>query len=118
MEEKKVVLKRKKKLVLKKKAFAFLIITILLIIILTIILVKIILNSKNLNLEYEKELNVSLNDKITNLDAIRKIKNGKILTKKKKINTTKIRKIKVTFEVEDYFKKKNKCNYIIIINDK
>ena len=74
MEEKKVVLKRKKKLVLKKKAFAFLIITILLIIILTIILVKIILNSKKLNLEYEKELNVSLNDKITNLDAIRKIK--------------------------------------------
>lgn len=118
MEEKKVVLKRKKKLVLKKKAFAFLIITILTIIILTIILVKIILNSKKLNLEYEKELNVSLNDKITNLDAIRKIKNGKILTKKKKINTTKIRKIKVTFEVEDYFKKKTKYHYIIIINDK
>lgn len=118
MGEKKVVLKRKKKLVLKKKAFAVLITTLLAIIILTIILVKIIINSKKLNLEYEKKLNVSLNDKITNLDAIKKIKNGKIITKKKKINTTKVRKIKVTFEVEDYFKKKIKYHYTIIIKDK
>ena len=88
------------------------------IVVVILIIGGIYLNSKMLVLEYEHNIEVDVNEKLYNLDAIKNIKNGKIITKKELVNTTKLGKVKVTFQVENFFKKRVKYKYIVNVVDK
>ena len=101
---------------MKKKVKKIIVISVLVVVIL--IIGGIYLNSKRLVLEYEHNIEVDVNEKLYNLDAIKNIKNGKIITKKELVNTTKLGKVKVTFQVENFFKKRVKYKYIVNVVDK
>ena len=101
---------------MKKKVKIIIVISVLVVVIL--IIGGIYLNSKRLVLEYEHNIEVDVNEKLYNLDAIKNIKNGKIITKKELVNTTKLGKVKVTFQVENFFKKRVKYKYIVNVVDK
>ena len=101
---------------MKKKVKIIIVISVLVVVIL--IIGGIYLNSKMLVLEYEHNIEVDVNEKLYNLDAIKNIKNGKIITKKELVNTTKLGKVKVTFQVENFFKKRVKYKYIVNVVDK
>ena len=101
---------------MKKKVKIIIFISVLVVVIL--IIGGIYLNSKRLVLEYEHNIEVDVNEKLYNLDAIKNIKNGKIITKKELVNTTKLGKVKVSFQVENFFKKRVKYKYIVNVVDK
>lgn len=101
---------------MKKKVKIIIFISVLVVVIL--IIGGIYLNSKRLVLEYEHNIEVDVNEKLYNLDAIKNIKNGKIITKRELVNTTKLGKVKVTFQVENFFKKRVKYKYIVNVVDK
>ena len=101
---------------MKKKVKIIIFISVLVVVIL--IIGGIYLNSKRLVLEYEHNIEVDVNEKLYNLDAIKNIKNGKIITKRELVNTTKLGKVKVTFQVENFFKKRVKYIYIVNVVDK
>lgn len=100
-----------------KKKRVVIVILIFLILIIGVVFVVVFINSKKLKLEYKKKIEISINEKIYNLDSIKNIENGKVLTKKAKVNTTKTGRIKVKFEIEDYFKRKSIYHYTVIIKD-
>ena len=101
---------------MKKKVKIIIVISVLVVVIL--IIGGIYFNSKRLVLEYENNIEVDVNEKLYNLDAIKNIKNGKIITKRELVNTTKLGKVKVTFQVENFFKKRVKYKYIVNVVDK
>ena len=101
---------------MKKKVKIIIFISVLVVVIL--IIGGIYLNSKRLVLEYEHNIEVDVNEKLYNLDAIKNIKNGKIITKRELVNTTKLGKVEVTFQVENFFKKRVKYKYIVNVVDK
>lgn len=101
---------------MKKKVKIIIVISVLVVVIL--IIGGIYLDSKMLVLEYENNIEVDVNEKLYNLDAIKNIKNGKIITKRELVNTTKLGKVKVTFQVENFFKKRVKYKYIVNVVDK
>ena len=101
---------------MKKKVKIIIVISVLVVVIL--IIGGIYLNSKRLVLEYEHNIEVDVNEKLYNLDAIKNIKNGKIITKRELVNTTKLGKVKVSFQVENFFKKRVKYKYIVNVVDK
>ena len=76
------------------------------------------LNSKKLLLEYDKEITLELNNEIYNIDSIKKVKNGSIETKKEKIDTSKPGEKKISFIIKDFYGKKKKYTYTIIVVDK
>ena len=100
----------------EEKVKIIIVISVLVVVIL--IIGGIYLNSKRLVLEYEHNIEVDVNEKLYNLDAIKNIKNGKVITKKELVNTTKLGKVKVTFQVENFFKKRVKYKYIVNVVDK
>lgn len=106
----------KKKIRIKNK---WLLISILLVVILivSLISVAVFITSKKLVLDYDKKVELSIHQKYYSLDSIKKIENGKILTKNKKIDTSKIGEQKINFEVEDCFKRKSKYKYTIKVID-
>lgn len=99
-----------------KRTTKIIIITLVIILIVTIF--GIYLNSKKLILEYRDNLEVLLNQEVYNLDNIKEIKNGKILTEKKQIDTTEISKKEITIKVENFFKKIKEYKYTVTIVDK
>lgn len=101
---------------MKKKVKIIIVISVLVVVIL--IIGGIYLNSKRLVLEYENNIEVDINEKLYNLDAIKNIKNGKIITERELVNTTKLGKVKVSFQVENFFKKRVKYKYIVNVVDK
>ena len=101
---------------MKKKVKIIIVISVLVVVIL--IIGGIYLNSKRLVLEYEHNIEVDVNEKLYNLDAIKNIKNGKIITKRELVNTTKLGKVKVSFQVENFFKRRVKYRYIVNVVDK
>ena len=101
---------------MKKKVKIIIVISVLVVVIL--IIGGIYLNSKRLVLEYENNIEVDINEKLYNLDAIKNIKNGKIITERELVNTTKLGKVKVSFQVENFFKRRVKYIYIVNVVDK
>ena len=101
---------------MKKKVKIIIVISVLVVVIL--IIGGIYLNSKRLALEYENNIEVDINEKLYNLDAIKNIKNGKIITERELVNTTKLGKVKVSFQVENFFKRRVKYIYIVNVVDK
>lgn len=108
--------KKKTKTKLKKNVvFVSLIIFILII---ALVLGIIYINSKKLTVKYSDKIEVNINQEIFNLDNIKEVKNGKISTKKEKIDTKTIGKKEVTIEIEDHFKKIKKITYTVNVKDK
>ncbi len=76
------------------------------------------LNSKKLVLEYDEKVTVELNNEIYNIDNIKKVTNGSIETKKEKIDTSKPGEKRITFIIKDFYGKKKKYTYTIVVVDK
>ena len=74
--------------------------------------------SKILIVKLKKNIELSLNEEYFNTDSVIQIKNGELLTKKEKVDTTKIGSYKVTLKVKDYFKKEKKYTYEVNVIDK
>ena len=101
-------MKRKKIIVISLVILVFLIL---------LVLVGIFVNSKKMSIKYNTKVEVSLNQKIYNTDNVKSLKNGTILTKKKRIDTASIGKKEVTIKVKDYFKRIKKFKYTVTIKD-
>lgn len=101
-------MKRKKIIVISLVILVFLIL---------LVLVGIFVNSKKMSIKYNTKVEVFLNQKIYNTDNVKSLKNGTILTKKKRIDTASIGKKEVTIKVKDYFKRIKKFKYTVTIKD-
>ena len=73
--------------------------------------------SKEVKIIYKKDNKININDILYNTDLIKKIKNGKLISKKEKIDTSKLGKKKIEIKVKDSFKKTKKITYYIEIVD-
>ena len=102
----------------KKKVILIVLITLVLLLSIGIISVYLFINSKGLKVKVKNNIKVNINDKIYNTDYLTIIKNGKIITKKEIVDTSKPGKKKVTVEVKDYFKKIKKYTINIEVIDK
>lgn len=102
----------------KKKRILIILLIILFIFIIGIVCIKLFIDSKRLMVEFDKKVEVVLNQKVYNLDYIKVLKNGTILTKRKQIDTKTIGKKEIKVKVKDYFKKIKVYKYIVDIKDK
>lgn len=75
-------------------------------------------NSKKLILEYAKNIELNINEEYYNLDNIKKIENGSIITSKEKIDTSKIGSIEISFDVKDCQDKVTTYQYTVQVVDK
>lgn len=99
---------------MKKK----IIISIILLLIISLIIGTIIfINSKKLSVKIENNPKVLINTETYNIDYIKDIKNGTLVTKKNKIDTSKLGKQKITITIKDYFKNNKEYKYEITIYD-
>ena len=73
--------------------------------------------SKELLVIISRNIDVSLGDKIYNTDAVKKIVNGKVVDKKKVINTDKVGIQKIKLTIEDYFKKTKDYSFEVEVKD-
>ena len=73
--------------------------------------------SKELLIVIDKKITASLGDTIYNTDAVKKIVNGKVVDKKKVINTDKVGIQIIVLTVEDFFKKTKKYSYEVEVKD-
>lgn len=106
---------KKKKLRLKKKVC--ILFTTINFLIVGAFLCYFYLDAHKLVVKYDKDIDVSVNDKIYNLDNVEVLKNGKIITKKRIVNTSKVGVYDVDIEVEDIFKKKSTYKYTVNVYD-
>ena len=74
--------------------------------------------SKSLKVKIKKKIEVSLNEKIYNTDAIISIINGKVITKKKTLDTTKVGSYSVNLKVKNQFKNIKKYSFQLTVVDK
>ena len=108
--------KNKSNKVKKNKSLIIIMITILLLIFLIGIILFI--KSKQLEITTKKDKNINIYEKVYDRELIKKVKNGKIVSKKKLIDTRKLGKKNVTIEVKNYFNKIKKYTYTVNIVDK
>ncbi len=73
--------------------------------------------SKTLKIDIAKNIEVLVGDKLYNTDAVKNVINGKIITKKEKIDTSNIGKKTIKITIEDFFKKKKDYKYDVIVKD-
>ena len=106
------VVKKKK---INKKAIIILVIigVVLIVSIGALIFVK----SKALKINLKKNNKVEINSRLYNTDKIESIKNGKIISKKEKVDTSKLGKKTIKLKVKTYFKKEKSYSYIIKVVD-
>ena len=77
-----------------------------------------IYSSKKLLVKIDNNIEVSINSEVYNTDYIKVIANGKIITKKDKIDTTKVGEQVIKVKVQDYFKKEKDYTYKLNVYDK
>lgn len=77
-----------------------------------------IYTSKKLLVKINNNIEVSINDEVYNTDYIKVIANGEIITKKEKIDTTKVGEQVITIKVKDYFNKEQEYSYKVNVYDK
>ena len=91
---------------MKKKKLLIIILIIAFVLLISLgIGIYIFINSKKLRISFKNNIVVNINDEIYNLDYVKKVKNGTILTKKEKIDTSKTGTKEVSIKVKNYFKK-------------
>lgn len=103
--------KRKNK---KKITISIIAIIIIIITISTYIFIK----SKELKITIKDNIKININEKAYNTDYITKIKNGKLISVKEAIDTSKLGKKKIFIKIKDYFKKEKIFSYTVNIIDK
>lgn len=75
-------------------------------------------NSKKLKYKIDNNIEINILAKAYNTDFIKNIKNGKLISKKKLIDTSKLGTIKVSVTLKDYFKKNKTVTYKVKVIDK
>ena len=75
-------------------------------------------NSKSMSYKIDKDIEVNIFDKVYNTDYINKIKNGKLITNKKLIDTSKLGTTNVSLKLKNYFNKTKKVTYKVKVVDK
>ena len=96
---------------------------ILTILIVLIIMVSLIVggyffySSKTLQVKIDNNIEVSINNEIYNTDYIKVISNGKLITKKEKIDTTKVGEQVIKVKVKDYFNREKEYSYNLNVFD-
>ncbi len=103
----------------RKKKKSLKLIPIIIILVLCIIGISFILftNSKKLVVQSIDTKDVPLNEEIYNTDFIEKVKNGEIITKKEKIDTSKIGKQTIKVVIKNYYKKEKEYKFTLNVID-
>lgn len=102
---------------LKKKAKIIITVIIILILITVAIGTYYFYSSKKLLVKIDNNIKVSINNEVYNTDYIKIIANGKIITKKEQIDTTKVGEQVIKIKVEDYFGKEKEYSYKLNVYD-
>lgn len=76
------------------------------------------INSKRMSYKIDKNVEVNIFDKVYNTDYINNIKNGKLITKKDLVDTSKLGTTSVTLKLKNYFNKTKKVTYKVKVIDK
>ena len=108
--------KKEKKRKTKKNVILILSIVILLLILISVgtyLFVK----STELKVNIKKNITVNINEEVYNIDYINSIKNGTLITEKKKIDTTKLGNQKIKIKVKNYYNKSKIFIYEIKVVD-
>ena len=103
----------KKKKIGKKAIVIFMIIGIIIVSIVSLLFIK----SKSLKVTLKKNNKVEINSKLYNIDKIDSVKNGEIISKKKKVDTSKLGKMTIKLKLKTYFKKEMDYSYDIKVVD-
>ena len=74
-------------------------------------------SSKSLEIVIDNNIKVSINEEIYNTDYIKLINNGKIITKKEKIDTTKVGDQVIKIKVKDFFNREKEYSYNLNVYD-
>lgn len=74
-------------------------------------------SSKSLEIVIDNNIKVSINEEIYNTDYIKFINNGKIITKKEKIDTTKVGDQVIKIKVKDFFNREKEYSYNLNVYD-
>lgn len=93
------------------------VLVIILLPILMIMSVVLFCNSKKLKVDYDDNVTISINTEAYNTDYIHNIKNGKLITAKEQIDTSKLESKSIEFIVKNYFKKEIKYSFKVTIID-
>ena len=101
----------------KKKAIIIVVSIISLLLVGTSIGIYCFVKSKVLKVSLDNNAKVEINTKVYNIDYIKNVKNGTIITKKKEIDTSKLGKQKISIKIKDHFKKIKEFTYQIEIID-
>ena len=108
--------KRKFKLKISKKC-RVLIFIVLSVLVVSCIIVIIFVKTKSLKIELKKDNKIEINSKLSNTDMITSIKNGKVISKKEMVDTSKLGKKTIKIKVKNYFNKTKVFTYNIKIVD-
>ena len=102
---------------MKRKIIILAVIAIIFIVSITIGICYFI-KSKELKVKFKDNIKININEKAYTTDYVLNIKNGKIISKKKILNTKKTGKQKITINIKNYFNKIKKYTYKINVIDK
>ena len=108
--------KRKFKLKISKKC-RVLIFIVLSVFVVSCIIAIIFVKTKSLKIELNKDNKIEINSKLSNTDMITSIKNGKVISKKEMVDTSKLGKKTIKIKVKNYFNKTKVFTYNIKIVD-
>ena len=98
---------------MKKRIIIILIVLLLIVGVGSFIFIK----SKDLKVVFKKNIKIEINEKVYNIDYVKRIKNGKVKSKKKLIDTTKLGKRKVNIVITNYFNHDKSFEYYVTIVD-
>ena len=98
---------------MRKKKKILLIVIVLLFLIVGILFVR----SKKLEIEYEENIVVNINEEIYNLDNIKNVRNGNIVSAKEQIDTSKVGKFEVPVKIKNFFNRTEIFKYEIEVID-
>lgn len=95
-------------------------IKVILVVVMIIIIIGFVIfyNYKKVKVSLVNDRNVNINEEIYNTDFIKNIKNGTIISKKEKVNTSVIGKREVKLKIKNYFHIVQNYVYEIVIIDK
>ena len=97
----------------KKRLFLL----ILVVVVLLCFLCFIFINSKSLDVKYNKTVVVNLNDEVYDNDNITIVKNGNFINDKVRLDTSKVGVQEVKVIIKDYFKKNKEITYKLEVKD-
>ena len=101
----------------RKKTNSIIALLVFILLLLIIVFIFVFINSKKVNVIL-KENTIELNEKIFSTDCVDKIKNGKVVSDKEQIDTSKIGKKEIIIKIKDKFNKVKEYNCIFNVVDR